>query len=72
MIPPELDRDTFVTWASTALLSSTFACYVRSLADGQDGEEFIRVSDDWGMAPADARYAAETARSWLAHFGLRR
>ena len=72
MIPPELDRDGFAVWVSAVLLSSPFVCYVRSLAEGQDGEEFIRVSDDWRMAPADARYAAETARSWLAHFGLRR
>ena len=71
MIPKELDRNAFTVWLSTALLSSPFVCYVRSLADGQDGEEFVRVSDDWGMAPADARYAAETARSWLAYFGLR-
>ena len=72
MIPTELDRDGFAVWVSAALLSSPFVCYVRSLAEGQDGEEFIQVSDDWRMAPADARYAAETARSWLAHFGLRR
>ena len=72
MIPAELDRDAFTVWVSAALLSSPFVCYVRSLPDGQDGDEFIQVSDDWGMAPADARYAAETARSWLAHFDLRR
>ena len=72
MIPTELDRDGFAVWVSAALLSSPFACYVRSLTEGQDGEEFTQVSDDWRMAPADARYAAETARSWLAHFGLRR
>ena len=72
MIPTELDRDGFAVWVSAALLSSPFVCYVRSLAEGQDGEECIKVSDDWRMATADARYAAETARSWLAHFGLRR
>ena len=72
MIPTELDRDGFAVWVSAALLSSPFACYVRSLTEGQDGEEFTQVSDDWRMAPADARYAAETARSWLAHFRLRR
>ena len=72
MIPTELDRDSFEVWVSAALLSSPFVCYVRSLPDGQDGEEFIRVSDDWKLPPADARYAAETARSWLAHFGLRK
>ena len=71
MIPTELDRDAFAVWVSASLLSSPFVCYVRSLADGQYGEEFIQVADEWGMAPADARYAAETARSWLAHFGLR-
>ena len=72
MIPTELDRYGFAVWVSAALLSSPFVCYVSSLSEGQDGEEFIQVSDDWRMAPADARYAAETARSWLAHFGLQR
>ena len=66
--PASLDLYGFGNWVSVGLMSSSFVGDVRRISAADEPQAFLQLGDDWGLEPGAARYAAETVRTWVAHF----
>ena len=67
-LPTNLDPCGFRHWVSAGMLSSSFVADVRRISAADEPGAFLQLGDDWGLEPGAARYAAETVRTWIAHF----
>ena len=70
LAPLGLDRRSFSTWVSAALLASPFVQDVRLIPLDAEPRAYIQLGQNWGLSPGDARYAAETVHNWLSVFGV--